>query len=53
MKSLLEYICESPDIILESTPEDVKTMKKWLKAHQSKKLKVVGDEITVVGKTGT
>ena len=53
MKSLLEYICESPDIILESTPEDIKAMKKWLKSHQAKKLKVVGDEITVVGKTGS
>lgn len=52
MKSLLEYLCESPDIILESTPEDVKAMKKWLKSHQAKKLKVVGDEITVAGKTG-
>lgn len=53
MKSLLEYICESPDIILESTPDDIKAMKKWLKSHQAKKLKVVGDEITVAGKTGT
>lgn len=52
MKSLLEYICESPDIILESTPEDIKAMKKWLKSHQAKKLKVVGDEIVLAGKTG-
>ena len=53
MKSLLEYLYESSDIILESNPEDVKAMKKWLKSHQAKKLKVVGDEIVLAGKTGT
>jgi hypothetical protein len=52
MKSLLECLYESPNIILESTPEDVKAMKKWLKSHQAKKLKVVGDEIVLAGKTG-
>jgi hypothetical protein len=54
MKSIVDFINESlENSIYEAASNDVKLMKKWLKEHKAKKLKVVGDEISIIGKTGS
>ena len=54
MKSIVDFINESlENNIYESASNEVKLMKKWLKEHNAKKLKVVGDEISIIGKTGS